>query len=402
MPSYYTTGSNSHSRRRSSHRRSTDAAPRATANVEDPVKEASRAALKQAQRRHVRRYPNEVRSTRNNEGYYYQLPRAETPEIPSYETFLAEARRNARTAEPTYRVDPASVTRRDQQHYGYQYQFYPNPYLYGYPSGYYQEIRAPLHHVDSTRTGKSYVSSTLVGSSSEEPLYSPTLVGSGRPSIDRRSQTVRAPSQRTSQSRRSTRVSWGPTYTSIETPSHHVSTLSTPITSTSPRALHTDIKDFAEDYNLAHTPSPHSTSEDGLLPPSAIHPVDLSPHLFVGHQTYTRRNNAIRRNRNHERRGPRVQSDLHNRGRPRHLDRSAHRGSAGAGEGSDGEATLVDELGPERRPNRALVFDTPKPVQVESKWSPDSSPVRVRLKRLIKGFSIRHGRQRMRRAHSVS
>ncbi|KIW08343.1 hypothetical protein, variant [Verruconis gallopava] len=237
MPShgaaYYHGGNNPHQTRRRSHRRSSDAATAGTrlytADESAKILEASREALKTAQRRHARRHSG---------GYYYTIPRTDTPEIPSYEHFLAEARARVNNTTSYYPQDTITNTHYDP----YQYQFNPNPYLYGYPSGYYQEIRAPLHHTDSARTGKSGVSSTLVGSETTYSPTSPTLVGSGRPSLEqpqslrtvqptrnsypgrtshsnRTSHPNRAShSNRSSYPRRQTRVSWGPTYTCVDPP----------------------------------------------------------------------------------------------------------------------------------------------------------------------------------------
>lgn len=368
--------SNSHSRRRSSHshRRSSDAAPRLRVpdtSVDDAVKEASRAALRQAaQRRQERRHSGG--GTRNAGGYYYSVPRTETPEIPSYETFLAEARartRNSYVAESTYQVDPAPVTRQSQ-HGDYQYQnFDPNPYLYGYPSGYYQEIRAPLHHADSARTNKTARSSTLVGSGSDgsPSPYSSTLVPSARPSTDERSPLLRhaqppAVQLRTSNPKRQTRVTWGPTSTCVESP-QHVSTphSTTPVNTNKP--LPTPPTKRLTKHQSISTPSPSSSTTD--VEDSPIHLINLSPSLFVGNKTYTNsahgttRRSRIQQNPSH---APR-EVENRNLSDGRNQRQNGQVGSVGVGE-------------------------------IGSRWSPDTSPEKAPLRRMLRNLSATRRKRR--------
>jgi hypothetical protein len=353
MPSHgyyqYYTGSNHHSRRRST-RRSSDAGR--LYNTEDSAKilDASREALKQAQRRHARRHSG---------GYYYTIPRTDTPEIPSYEEFLAEARARVNRADSS-RLDPA---------YNHQEQFRPNPYLYGYPSGYYTELRAPLHYTDSARTGKSARSSTLVGS---ETTYSPTLVDSGRTSLER------AHTVRTAHPRRQTRVSWGPTYTCVEPPpvstansltdkhliplplfasatatASQAEVLAREVITEGPSPFTRQAQRHKQGGKQEEESESSSVTEDGLLPYTPP-PVNLSPSLFIKHKTYINTDSAIRERQKHREHASRARLD--------ELVRNELLGSAGVGNG-----TLM------------------------SRWSPDSSPdLTSPLRLLFRHFSISH------------
>lgn len=404
MPSYE--ASDSYARRRSSHRRSSDAAAaapriRSSANVQH---DEARAASGRIVRKAVR---DALRSNNGAEGGYYQIIRTETPVIPPYSSFLAQARARGASNSEHYRHH-APVTSRFQaseDYYRYQQQYYPSPYLYGYPSGYYQEIRAPLHHMDSTRTEKS---STLVGSGSDTTTYSPTLIGSGRPSMDDRSprsaRTVephRTPhqSKRSSRQPRQTRVTWAPTQT-IEAKSnyHHVSA-----------------DNFSKTDNfLARAPAPFSTystddeeEDDGLLPEPSIRPVNLSPSLFVEHETYLVSDSVIRqRNDEHER---------HNRAQFAALVRNELVGSAGVGDshfssirqhnlqGNDHDGYYeADNAGPGFRLGIYVPFDVDD-LPSKSRFSPCSSPELAPVRRFVRSLSLsrKGGRKRASAPHGV-
>lgn len=229
------------------------------------ILEASRAALRQAHSRprHPRR-----ESRRESQGYY-ALPRPVASVIPPYEDFLAEARA---------RVNHGNA---DRQEYGprvYE-QFRPDPYLYGYPSGYYTELRTPLSHNTSGRSGKSGRSSTLVGTESRR---SSTVVDSNRTSLNR------APSSRDRYAnQRSGHVHWGPNYVYAEPPA---------VSNHFPNSLPqlSPIPEQEEQSSVDGCSEAAAQEEEEELPDIPIRSVNVSPSLFIEHETYIITDSAVR------------------------------------------------------------------------------------------------------------